>query len=748
VIIIRDVRPYIALADGPVLDALAKISGNRAGIVFCTDHEGRVMGVLSDGDFRRWVVDQDQIDLLQPVSNVANTDFTSAPVDAERSHLVALLSDRITHVPLLDRRGHVVAVATSGRDTLWLGDLMVDELSPAVVIAEIGNNHNGDLSRALELVDLAAEAGADCAKFQMRDMASLYRNQGEALDAGEDLGAQYTLDLLSRFNLSNEDLFVCFDHCRDRGLVPLCTPWDPVSVQVLDDHGLPGFKVASADLTNHDLLHAVAATGRPVLLSTGMSSESEIIEAVDVLRHDGAAFVLLHCNSTYPAPFKDVNLRYLDRLREIAGGPVGYSGHERGSSVAVAAVALGAKVVEKHLTTDRSLEGSDHKVSLLPHEFRAMVDGIRQVEESLGSDVRREVTQGEMMNRVNLAKSLVAARPIEAGSVLTPDALDVKSPGRGLQPNRRHELLGRRAKRSMVPGDFFYPSDLEDESVEPRDYSFRRPWGLPVRYHDLRALLPLSNPDFVEFHLSYQDLELDPATYVDGTLDLGLVVHSPELFRGDHLVDLASSDDDYRARSVAELQRVVDLTRRLVPMFERADRPVIVVNVGGFTSDGPVSAEERDRMYERVHESLALVDDDGVELAAQTMPPFPWLFGGRMFHNLFLDPEDTARFAAESGRRVCLDTSHSKLATNHRGASYHEFVELVGPHVAHLHVVDAEGTDGEGLQIGEGGIDFPALAEQLDRLCPDATFIPEIWQGHQNDGEGFWTALDRLEQWF
>lgn len=153
-------------------------------------------------------------------------------------------------------------------------------------------------------------------------------------------------------------------------------------------------------------------------------------------------------------------------------------------------------------------------------------------------------------------------------------------------------------------------------------------------------------------------------------------------------------------------------------------------------------------MYERVHESLALVDDDGVELAAQTMPPFPWLFGGRMFHNLFLDPEDTARFAAESGRRVCLDTSHSKLATNHRGASYHEFIELVGPHVAHLHVVDAEGTDGEGLQIGEGGIDFPALAEQLDRLCPDATFIPEIWQGHQNDGEGFWTALDRLEQWF
>lgn len=748
VIIVRDVRPYIALADGPILDALAKISGNKAGIVFCTDHAGRMVGVLTDGDFRRWVVGQSDIDLHQPVANIANTAFTSSPVDADRSQLAALFSTRVTHIPLLDGRGHVVALATAGRDSLRLGKLAVDDLSPTVVIAEIGNNHNGDLGRAFELIDLAAESGADCAKFQMRDMSTLYRNEGRALDVGEDLGTQYTLDLLSRFNLPTEDLLACLDRCQEQGLVPLCTPWDRVSVRALDDYGIPGFKIASADLTNHDLLHAVAVTGRPVLLSTGMSSEAEIIEAVDVLRRDGAAFVLLHCNSTYPAPFKDVNLRYLERLREIAGGPVGYSGHERGASVALAAVALGAKVIEKHFTVDRGLEGNDHKVSLLPHEFRAMVDGIRQVEESLGTERRREVTQGEMMNRVTLAKSLVAARPIEAGSLLTPESVAVKSPGRGLQPNRRHQLIGRRARRAMAPGDFFYPSDLEDDVVEPRPYAFRRPWGLPVRFHDLRSLVPLSNPDLVEFHLSYQDLDVDPEPYLDGPLDLDLVVHSPELFRGDHLLDLASPDDDYRARSVAELQRVVELTRRLAPWFTRATRPLIIVNMGGFTSDRPVAAPERDVMYERVLDSLALVDEDGVEVIAQTMPPFPWLFGGQMFHNLFLDGPDTARFAEVSGHRICLDTSHSRLATNHRSASFHEYVEQVAPHTAHLHVVDAEGTDGEGLQIGDGSIDFAVLAGQLDRLCPDASFIPEIWQGHKNDGEGFWTALDRLEQWF
>ena len=153
-------------------------------------------------------------------------------------------------------------------------------------------------------------------------------------------------------------------------------------------------------------------------------------------------------------------------------------------------------------------------------------------------------------------------------------------------------------------------------------------------------------------------------------------------------------------------------------------------------------------MYDRVIESLGMVDEDGVEIVAQTLPPFPWYLGGQLNCNLFVDAADTAQFAVDSGHRLCLDTSHSKLTTNHRGESFRDFVEIIAPHAAHLHLVDAEGTDGEGIQIGEGSIDFAVLAEQLDRLCPDAMFIPEIWQGHKNDGEGFWVALDRLEQWF
>lgn len=747
VMLTRDLGRWLCPADAPVVDALTRISANRHGMVVCVEHDGRLVGVLTDGDFRRWVVDQADLDLHRPVRDLLTGAAVSAPIDSPPDFLAGLLDDHIRHVPLVDERGHVVGMATSEAGGLEIDGRLIGHDQPTFVIAEIGINHNGRLDLALELVDRAAAAGADAAKFQMRDLSSLYRNEGRTRDPGEDLGTQYTLELLERFALSDDDLFACFDRCREVGLIPLCTPWDLTSVATLDGYGLPGFKAASADLTNHDLLAAMAATGRPVIASTGMSAESEIREAVRVLQGAGAAYALLHCNSTYPAPFKDVNLRYLTRLGELGSCPVGYSGHERGRHVAVSAVALGARIIEKHLTVDRTMEGNDHKVSLLPNEMAAMVTEIRQVEESLGSTRARTVSQGEAMNRVTLAKSLVSARDLDVGHVVTADDLAVRSPGRGLQPNHRAGLIGRALHRSLRTGEFFYATDLVDERPEPRPYTFRRPWGLPVRYHDLDGLLTRGRPDFVEFHLSYQDLDLDPRQFVPEPLDVALAVHSPDLFRGDHILNLAATDDPWWERSLAELQRVVDLTRSLVPLFT-TETPVLIVSLGGFTSDVPVPPPDRGPMYERVAAGLDRLDLDGVALAAQTLPPFPWYMGGQLHCNLFVDPDDTAAFARDTGTGLCLDVSHSKLAATTRGTSFAELVEALGPHTRHLHLVDAQGQDGEGLQVGEGDIDWPVLAEQLDRLAPGVGFIPEIWQGHKNDGEGFWVALDRLEQWF
>jgi N-acetylneuraminate synthase len=271
---------------------------------------------------------------------------------------------------------------------------------------------------------------------------------------------------------------------------------------------------------------------------------------------------------------------------------------------------------------------------------------------------------------------------------------------------------------------------------------------VPVRYHDLGRILARSEPDFVEFHLSYQDLDVDHRQFVVGPQTVGLAVHSPDLFPGDHILDLAADDPTYRKRSLHELQRVVDLTRDLATSFPATERPTVIVSMGGFSSDGPLPVEARPAKYGRIMACLDELDDDGVEVVAQTLPPFPWYLGGQLHCNLFVDPDDTAAFAAESGRKLCFDVSHSKLAANHLGRSFKEFVDLVGPFTHHLHLVDAAGIDGEGLQIGDGEIDWALLAEQLDRLAPGVPFIPEIWQGHRNDGEDFWIALDRLEQWF
>lgn len=624
-----------------------------------------------------------------------------------------------------------------------LGTRYVGKNEPVFIIAEIGINHNGDAALARTLIDAAKEAGADCVKFQMRDLESLYVTTS-GKDSSQNLTTQYSLDLLSKVHLAPEELFKLFDYAKSQGLFPMCTPFDIASVQRLEGYGVDVYKVSSPDLTNHDLIKALIATKKPLIVSTGMADQKEIAQTNRLLRKMGAKYILMHCNSTYPAPFQDVQLQLMSRLGTAL---YGYSGHERGINIAIAAVARGAKIIEKHITLDREMEGTDHKASLLPDEFRALVEGVRQVEASIGTALERSMTQGERMNRANLAKSVVATRLIKKGERITEDMLAVKSPGRGLQPNRKGELIGRTARRDIAANDPFFAADLLDRSPEPRTYHFKRPWGIPVRFHDFEKMLERITPDFLEFHMSYRDLEIDPASVCKRTYDVGLVVHGVETFANDHILNLAADDEHYRAESIRNLQRCIDHTRALKKFFPKTERPMIVVNAGGFTKEGHLKSSERAVLYDRVAASLAQLDTAGVELIIQTMPPYPWLLGGQMFHNLFLEPDEIAGFYKRYGYRSCFDTSHSYLAGNHLGKTLTEYVNALDEAIAYLHIADGLGVGEEGLQVGEGTIDFKQLAYDLNRVAPQAPFIPEIWQGHENGGEGFWLALERLEKW-
>lgn len=611
------------------------------------------------------------------------------------------------------------------------------------VIAEIGNNHNGSFERAIEMIDQAVEAGADCAKFQMRHLDEVYRKRSLRKD-GEDLGTEYIVDLLHRFELSVEQHRKLFDYCRQKGVEYLCTPWDERSVAVLEEFGVPAYKVASADLTNLPLLEVLARTGKPLILSTGMSLTEEVQATVEFLNARSVRYVLLHCNSTYPAPLHDINLKWIGELRKIHP-LVGYSGHERGINVSLAAVALGACVIERHFTQDRLMEGPDHAASLTQAEFRQMTDGIREIETALGDGSARRLSQGEMINRENLGKSLVATRPLKAGTVLAAQDIKIRSPGQGLSPQKLPQLVGRTLARDMREEDFFYPTDLADSRVEPRAYRFERPWGVPVRYHDFKEYAARISPDLWEFHLSYSDMDLDPADYLEGTYPADFVVHAPELFSGSRLMDLATPDDAYRKDSIRETQRVIDITRALKKYFPKTKRPMIVANIGGFTMDAPLPASALQGYYERFGRSLEQLDLEGVELIPQTMAPFPWHFGGQRYQNIFVKADEIVAWCKRLGLRMCFDVSHSRLACNHLGEDFYAFAEKVAPFTGHLHLGDAKDLNGEGLQVGEGDIDFDRLGAVLKAGSPRASFIPEIWQGHKNGGEGFWIALERLE---
>lgn len=742
----KKIKNYLVFSEDSIFDALGKINENYSRIVFVVEVSGVLIGSVSDGDVRRWITTTTDFDLNLPVDLVMNRSFFSASIDASTIDIQKLFDHKRDIIPLVDMNGRFIALARRAAKGFQLGEHLLGEERPCFIIAEIGNNHNGDIKLARQLVDLAVEAGADCVKFQMRDLASLYSNEGRNGEKDYDLGTQYTLDLLNRFQLSNESMFEVFDYCKKKGVLPLCTPWDLASLRVLEGYGMEGYKVASADLTNNELLESLAATGKPLICSTGMSTEPEINGAVSLLRKLGVAFALLHCNSTYPTAYKDVNLNYLPRLKQLGGDLVGYSGHERGIAVPVAAVALGARIVEKHFTVDRGMEGNDHKVSLLPGEFADMVRQIRAVEEALGQGDARRITQGEYINRENLAKSLVINQDLAKGEVIRKNMIGVKSPGQGLQPNRQEELIGKVAVRDFFIGDFFYETDLAPKSPRKSHYSFDRPYGIPVRYHDYRKLTTETRFDFVEFHLSYHDLDIQLDEVLEKNQAIGLAVHAPELFAGDHIMDLASESSTFRRRSIEELDRVVRTVGKLKEFFPETEYPPLVVNAGGWRSEGFLPKNVRPALYDRVEASLNEIDLSKVKLAIQTMPPFPWHFGGQSHHNLFVDPDEINEFCRRTGHGICLDVSHSMMACNYYQWDFSQFLEKVLPHTVHLHIVDAKGVDGEGVQIGEGDVDFQMLKQKLSQFAPRVQFLPEVWQGHKNNGEGFWSALAFLEK--
>lgn len=617
---------------------------------------------------------------------------------------------------------------------LRVGEREIGPGKPTFIIAEAGINHNGSLRRAKALIDAAKAAGADAVKFQKRNLAEVYQKKILANPNSGEQKYQYLIPLLKEFELPDAAFVELEQYAQQRGIMFLVNPWDKKSTDTVEQllH-VPVYKIGSPDMTNFELLEYIARLKKPMIISTGMSEAAEISQTVSFMHKLGVEFALLHCNSTYPAPFNEINLRFMEKLAQY-GVPVGYSGHERGIAVSIGAVARGACIVERHITVDRFLEGPDHKASLLPHEFTQMVTGIREVEQAVGEPVKR-LSRGEIMNREILAKSIVAARFIADGQTITRDMLTTRSPAKGLSPQRMDEIVGVIVQRDIPAGEPLTDDDLTADRILETFNGSTIPWawGPVVRWNDFKQYLRY-NPALFEFHLSDKDLD-EPVP--QGTFTQQVVVHAPEYMKRQYLNPAAENADE-RAVAITTLQRSLDIARRLGESF--SGTPKFIIHPGGITLQ-PV--KDPKKLLDLFADTLGQLKTDGVEILPENLPPRPWVFGGAWVTNIFLLGDEIKAWLDATGYKLCFDTSHAALACTAAGKDLVSMITLLKPHIRHLHIADAAGIGDEGLQIGSGTIDFARILAPLAGYTE--TMVPEIWQGHLHGGKGFLQALEHLK---
>lgn len=330
-----------------------------------------------------------------------------------------------------------------------------------IIIAEAGVNHNADITLAKRLIDVACESGVDYVKFQTAIPHLVVTKGGEmAKYQVENIGKKESqLEMTKKIHLPLDDFRVLSDYTKEKQIKFISTPFDLVSVDFLAELGMDFFKIPSGEITNYPYLVKIAKLGLPVFISTGMAEMTEIREAINVLIENGVPkkeITVLHCNTEYPTPMEDVNLKAMLHIKRELDVKVGYSDHTLGIEVPIAAVALGATVIEKHFTLDKTLEGPDHKASLEPEELKIMVQGIRNIEKAISGSGIKEPSKSELKNKPIARRSIVANREIKKGEILTADNLVVKRPGIGVSPMQWREVLGSKAIRDFE----------EDELIE------------------------------------------------------------------------------------------------------------------------------------------------------------------------------------------------------------------------------------------------------------------------------------------
>ena len=344
-------------------------------------------------------------------------------------------------------------------NTIKIEGVDIGKEYPCYIIAEIGVNHNGKLSLAKKLIDASIESGVNAVKFQKRDLKSLYRKESLENPNSESQGFEILLAELQEVELTKNDYMEIIDYCKKKKITFLCTPWDMPSVDFLEELDIVAYKISSGDMTNFPLIKYVSKTRKPMIISTGMSKIEEIEKMVSFVKEQNIPFVILHANSTYPSPIESLDLNLIPEFRKKFDLLVGFSGHEIGIIGSITAANMGAVIIERHITLDKTMKGLDHSSSLEPNEFKEMVSLIRLSEKAKGKPIKK-MTRAEVLQREVVSKSIVCILDICKDEIFSDKNIEAKGPEKGLSAQYFFDIIGKKSPRDIKCGEYVLEEDM------------------------------------------------------------------------------------------------------------------------------------------------------------------------------------------------------------------------------------------------------------------------------------------------
>ena len=631
-------------------------------------------------------------------------------------------------------------------------------------ISEIGINHNGSFSIAKKLIQQSKIAGAQFVKFQIRDLNEIYNKKFLKNFQNSETANQYIYNQLKKNHIKNSDYIELFKYSRRLNLKVMLTPFDLLSVKLCKNNLVNAIKVGSPDFENLDLIKKILELKKPIFFSTGMSNEDEIKKVYKFIIKNNInknQISFLHCVSSYPPREDELNLKYMKSLKNIIKpNTLGYSGHERGIDASLLSIFYGAKVIERHITLDKNMKGPDHNSSITLNEFKKLTElgkhaynylknknitldtyskkfKIKDTKIIIGKN-KKIISNNALFNKKILGKSYIFKSNCKKNTKLDLKQIKLVSPGKGIGPLQINKYLGKKLRYNVKKNE--YVSEDNFKKNKNKILKINRNWGVVGRLGDFEQFI-YDKADLIEIHLTWREL-LNPKL-PNKNFNKELIVHAPEYFQ-DKLIDFTTNDKNILNNSFEMMENIENLIDKIKNnfYFDEKKGPKLVLHPGGH-SENPKNTLSKIQRYKNLNKNINKLKNKNYNLLIENMPPYPWYYGGRYYQHIFTDTNEIYNFCKETNTKICYDTSHAKLSSNLLKREFIDFSRKILKYTEYLHISDAKGTDGEGLQIGDGEINF----KEFFKLAKNnnASFIPEIWNGHLDDGKGFKKALEKLE---